>query len=61
MVLYQVCSNDDPRVQNGPAPGVLSLKQRKIFKNVFLENYSAHMLEIWYVALLSNFLLSLFK
>ena len=28
VVFYQVCSNDSPRVQNGPGPGVLGLNHR---------------------------------
>ena len=53
-VIDQLCSNDGPMVQNGPAKGVLSLTleiHRKILKNLLLENQLAQSLESWYVAL----------
>ena len=64
MVLYQVCSNGGPRVQNGPDAGGPVFEtieiQRKILKNLLLQNRWAQMLEIWYVALPSGPLPSLF-
>ena len=38
MILYQVCSNEGPRVQDGPAPGVLGSSQTATLKNIFCLN-----------------------
>ena len=54
MVVYQVCSNSDPRVQIGP------VYVEKYKKNL-LENHLDQTLEIWYIALPSGPIPSLFK
>ena len=51
MVLYKVCSNEGPRVQDGLWPGVLGSNHRNILKNLLLQNHLAQMFEIGYVAL----------
>ena len=65
MVLYQFCSNERPRVQDGFWPGVVGSSHtkihRKILKNLFLQNHLAQMLEIRYVALSGGLLPILFK
>ena len=68
IVLYQVCSTQGPRAQDGPAPGVggggIGSNHRNTlnaFKNLLLQNHLACMFEIMNVALPSGPLLSLFK
>ena len=64
MVLYQVCSNEGPGVQDGLWPGVLGSNiemHRNILKSFLLQNHLAQMFEIGYVALPSAPLPSLFK
>ena len=63
MDLYQVSSNGDPGVRNGPAAGgggVLGSKMKYTSKS-FLQNCLAQVLEIWYAALPGGPLPSLFK
>ena len=66
MVLYQVCFNEVPRVQDGLVPGVLGSiieihVHRKIIKIFLLQNHFVQMLKIWYVALPSGPLPGMFK
>ena len=64
VVLYRVCSNEDPRVQDSPVPGVWGSHHRNtlnIIKNLLLQNHWALMLPVWYVAFASGPSTSLFK
>ena len=64
MILYQVCSNEGPRIQDGPAPGVLCSSHTATLKNIqnfLLQNHLALMLEMGYVALPSGPTPILFK
>ena len=38
--LYQVCSNEGPRVQDGLWPGVPSLSHRNTYKNIYKSSSS---------------------
>ena len=38
--LYQVCSNEGPRVQDGHWPGVPSLSHRNTYKNIYKSSSS---------------------
>ena len=60
MVLYQITSNGGPGVHNGPAAGGLVFKNEYTSKTL-LQNCSAQVLEIRYVALPGVPLPSLFK
>ena len=64
MDFYQVCLNEGPRFEDGPAPGgprrTMEM-HRNIFKNLLLQNHSAQLFEIWYEALPSAPLPSLFQ
>ena len=60
MDLYHVCSNGSPGVKSGPVAGGLDFKNEILLKNL-LRNHLAQILEIWYVALPSGLLTSLFK
>ena len=40
MHLYQVCSNEGPRVQDGLWPGVPSLSHRNTYKNIYKSSSS---------------------
>ena len=64
MDLYQVYSNGDPGVRNGPAAGGGGgswVQKRNILRNLLLQNCLAQVLEFWYVALPGGPLPSLFK
>ena len=65
MVLYQVCSNEGPGVQDGPLPEGLRCEPLKYIekykKNPLLQNHLAQILEIGYKALPSGPLPSLSK
>ena len=64
-MVFEVCSNKGPRVKDGPEPGVLGLNHRNtwknIFKNLFLQNDPAQMLEIYFIVLPSGPAKSLFN
>ena len=51
MVIYQVCSNNDPRPEK-PRPGAYKFYMelyRKTLKNILLWNHKAKSFDIWYV------------
>ena len=61
VVLFQIPSNYDPRVQNGPTPGAYQFSIGKSLKNLLIINYWANFNQILQECSLGGPLADFFK